>query len=30
LGLVLFLITFIVLGLAQLWLQHGNRNGRGL
>ncbi len=30
LGLVLFLITFIVLGLAQLWLQHGNRNGSGL
>ncbi len=30
LGLVLFLITFIVLGLAQLWLQHGNQHGRGL
>ncbi len=28
LGLVLFLITFIVLGLAQLWLQHGNQYGR--
>lgn len=28
LGLVLFLITFIVLGLAQLWLQHGNQHGR--
>ena len=29
LGLVLFLITFIVLGLAQLWLRHGNQKNGG-
>ncbi len=29
LGLVLFLITFIILGLAQLWLQHGNQKNGG-
>jgi phosphate transport system permease protein len=28
LGLVLFLITFIVLGLANIWLKHGQNGGR--